>query len=214
MTTSTTAVKSQGTTLFAAAAVASALYTESAAVDVSTKLGPAVVSVSVGRTVTTALTNEIGFRIQGAFKAASDDSQWFDIFAWTTAALKTASSANTTTSGTNAAAQNVLVLAAGTGSNAGDIGFCNESGKYEWFRVESVSSATLTLQDVMNFAHSTGAGYFDGNERFAIPIDLSPWTRIRLSIDTAASGGTAAAASGQTVVVEAFLNTMDSVLNT
>ena len=83
MPTSTTAVKTQGTTLFAAATVASALYTVSSEIDVSTKLGPAVISVAVGRTTQTGLTNEVGFKIRGSMAAGGDDSQWFDIFSFT-----------------------------------------------------------------------------------------------------------------------------------
>ena len=212
--TTTTANKTQGTTVYAAASVANAVIVAGSAIDVSSKFA-GVLSVSVGRTQNTAYTNEIGLRIQGAFKAASDDSQWQDIFSWTTSGFKTASDINTTTSGTNSTGQKVLNVASGTSAKVGEIGFVNESGAYEWFKLSSVSTNALTMVDNLQSAHSASAAYYNRNERYAIPIDLSPWSRIRLVIDTAAAGGvTGAAAAGAAVIVEALLDTLDSVTTT
>jgi hypothetical protein len=205
MATSTTLVKTAAQALLALTQQATATVTIGSAVDVSTKLGPATAFVKMGRTVATALTNEVTFRLEGSAKTTGND-EWVPIYSWTSGTGKTAAS-STTLNGATTAGNTTTVLTAGTGFSAGVIAYVRETGtpaNSEWSRVASLSTNTVTWEEAQTRSHTTGIAATTLAEEYAIPMDLSGQVRVRLVVDTAS------AASGQTVDILAWLVTADS----
>lgn len=203
--TTTTANKTQGTTLLAHTQQASATITVGSAVDVSTKFS-ARYFVKMGRTVAAALTNEVLFRLEASAKSSGND-EWYPIYIWASQFGKTACNAPTL-SGATTAGNTTSVLSSGTGITGGDILYFRETGtpaNSEWARVKSISSATPTFEDAQTRNHTSGIAVTDYGEMFSGDIDLSGVARLRLVVDSASN------ASGQTVDVLAWLVTLDSV---
>lgn len=208
MPTTLTPNKTVGTPLFGIASVATATVSVGAAVDVSTKLKGAI-AVKTGRTATTALTNELLFRLEGSASAA-DDAEWFPVIPpWFSTLGKTAAVAPTLNGATSAGAGSFVVSSI-TGIAGGDYLYLKEAtlANSEWCRVASISGTTVTLENNLTRAHTNGITITDTNEPFVFPCDLSQWKRIRLVVDAASN------ASGTTVDVIAWLNTLDSISGT
>lgn len=203
--------KTHGTTLFAASACASGSMYKGAEVDVSGAL-LANIMVRLGRTVTTALTNYVGFHIEASAKASGDDF-WLPIYTWVNGSLAATGivPASNRLNGATSAGAASYTLDLATGQNAGDLVFFYESGAYEWSRTKSVSGAVATPLDPLTYAHADNATVLDLGEQFAFQLDVTPYKRIRLVVDTASQGGGSAAAVGQTVFVEAFVSTFDGI---
>lgn len=202
----TTITKSAGTVLLAHTQQATAVVTIGSAVDVSTKLGPATAFVKMGRSVATALTNEVKFRIEGSAKTSGND-EWIPIYEWTSASGKTACNASTVNDAAFAAADTTFVITAATGIAAGDLLYFRETvtpANSEWSRVSGVSGTTITLEEGVTRGHTNGITVTDLAEPFRIDLDLAGHVRIRLVVDSAS------AASGQTVDVIGWLVTADS----
>jgi len=204
--------KTAGTTLFTAADCASGSMYLGSEIDVSGKYS-GTAFIRLGRTVTTALTNPVGFKLEGSSKASGAD-WWVPIYVWTNSILAVTGiiPASNLLNGATSAGATSYVLDSATGQNAGDLVFFYESSKYEWARTKSTSTVTATPLDPLVFAHADNCVVLDQGEEFIINLpDLSDIKRLRLVVDTAAAGGSSAAAVGVTVAVEAFLNTFDSV---
>lgn len=208
MTTTTTPVKTAGTSLLALTQQATAVVTVGSPVDVSGKLA-ARIFVKLGRTVATALGNDVLFRIEGSAKASGND-EWVPIFTWTSANGKTASS-STTLNGATTAGNTTAIVTSATGIAAGDILYFRETGtpaNSEWSRVASMSGATVTFEEAQTRNHTNGINVADLGEMSTFDLDVSALARVRLVVDSASN------ASGQTVDVLAWITTLDSFLNT
>ena len=203
--TTTTLIKTLGTVLLANTTQASAAVTISSAIDVSTKMALQYY-IKLGRTVGTALTNEVLFRIEASAKSSGND-EWFPLYQFTSATGKTACNSSTVNDAAFAAGDTSFVIASATGITAGDMLYLHETGvpgDSEWVRIASVSGTTITLEEAVTRAHTNGIQVADLAETFTGYIDCGTIGRIRLIVDTAT------AASGQTVDVQAWATTLDS----
>lgn len=203
--TTTTLTKTAAQVLLAHTQQATAVITVGSVIDVATKVGPATAIVKMGRTVATALTNEVIFRLEGSAKTSGND-EWVPIYTWTSSSGKTAAS-STTLNGATTAGNTTTVLTSGTGFVSGDHVYIRETGtpeNSEWSRVKSISTNTVTWEEAQTRSHTTGINAADLAESWMIPFDTSAQTRVRLVVDTAS------AASGMTVDVIAWLITADS----
>lgn len=202
-----TPVKTQGTSLFALATVASATVGLGAAIDVTTKF-MATIFIHVGRTVATALSNGVKVRIEGSAKG-SLDGFWFPLAEFVTAVTVSTTTANLTTA--TVAGDTVIPMTATTGIVIGDRVYIREAGaevNSEFARVRLVTTNTsITVEDGLLFAHTvTTSRIWSQAEFFIAQLDLSSIGRIRVVIDCAS------ALSGQTIVAEAFMVTEDSII--
>ena len=203
--------KTAGTTLFAAADCASGSMYLGAEIDVSTMFSAAAF-VRLGRTVTAALNNPVGFKLEASGRATGADF-WVPIYIWTNADLLVTGiiPASNLLNGATSAGATTYTLDSATGQNAGDLVFFSDTTRYEWARTKSVSGAVATTLDPLVYAHADNTTVLDRGEEWVIPLDLSAYKRLRLVVDTAAAGGSAAAAVGQTVTVHALLTSLDAV---
>ena len=210
--TTTTFSKTVGTTLFTAADCASGSMYLGSEIDVSTVIS-ATALIRLGRTVTTALTNPVGFKLEGSAKASGADF-WVPLYVWQNNILTVTGiiPASNLLTGATSAGATTYTLDSATGQTSGDLVFFYESAKYEWARTKSTSSAVATPLDPLVYAHADNTVVLDQGEEWVIPINLQGIKRLRLVVDTAAGGGSAAAAVGYTVFVQAFLNTLDSAV--
>lgn len=192
--------KTAGTSLLSFQTIAAATVVTGSAVDVSTKFS-GMVFVQFGRTVATALSNAVRFRID-ASSVASADGNWFPLYEWisdVTVAVRTAATA--------AAAGGTSITVTNTGMLPGDKILIQNGtpANSEWSRIKALVSTTgLTIEDVLVNAQTT-SNIATKAEFFAIPVKLDGVVRIRLVVSTAQP------TSGQTIAVEATLTTMDSI---
>lgn len=198
--------KTQGTSLVSLQTLASAAVVLGAAQDVSTKLA-ATVFIHIGRTIATALTNGVKARIEASAKG-SLDGYWFTLAEFITA-LTVSSTTATLTTGTNAG-DTVMPMTATAGIVIGDKVYIREAGaetNSEFGRVKLVTANTsITLEDGALFAHTvTTTKIWSQAEFFSVQLDLTAVGRLRVVFDAAY------ALSGQTVAVEAFMVTGDSI---
>lgn len=213
MTTSVPS-KTVGATLFTGADCASGSMYLGSEIDVS-DIFAAAAFVRLGRTVTTALTNPVGFKLEASAKASGADF-WVPIYVWSSVdvAVTGIIPASNLLNGATSAGATSYTLDSATGQNAGDLVFFYEASAYEWARTKSISGAVATPLDPLVYAHADNTIVLDRGEEWIIPLDLSAYKRLRLVVDTAAAGLDTAAAVGVTVFVQAFLNTLDSVQST
>jgi len=182
--------------------VASNSVVASAAQDVSTKLA-ALVCIHFGRRAAAALTEGVEFRIEGSSKA-SGDGHWFPL-----ASIKTAIAAceSEAVTGNNAAGQAVLTCASTTNLLVGNIVFIDNTtiGNSEWGRIKTVTTNTsITLEDnLLNAQNNPAPTIYNGAEMYALPLDLTAVTRLRVVVN--------ASNTGQAVAVEVFMVTGDSI---
>ncbi len=204
--TTTTLTKTAAGVLLAHTQQATAVITVGSAVDVSTKVGPATAFVKMGRTVATALGNNVKFRLEASAKTSGND-EWVPIYEWTSQNGTTAASSTTLNDAACNAGDTVFTLTSGTGFAAGDHIYLRETGtpgNSEWVREKSISTNDVTVEEAITRSHTNGITVTDLAESFAIPIDIAGLVRVRLVVDTAS------AASGQTVDVIAWIVTADS----
>lgn len=209
--TTTTPNKTAGATLFTGADCASGSMYLGSEINVASVYS-ATAFIRLGRTVTNVLTNFVGFKLEGSGKDSGAD-YWSPLYVWTNAILAVTGiiPASNLLNGATSAGATTYTLDSATGQNAGDLVFFYESTKYEWARTKSISGAVATPLDPLVYAHADNTTVLDQGEEWAIQLDLSSIKRLRLVVDTAAAGGVSAAAVGQTVFVQAYLNTLDSV---
>lgn len=206
MSTTTPTKTTVGGTLLAHTQQATAVITVGSAVDVSTIFALAIL-VRMGRTVTTALTNNVRFRLEGSFAASANDL-WETIWEWTSASGATAASKTTLNDASCNAGDTVFTLTSGTGFTAGDRIYLRETGtpgNSEWVREKSVSTNDITIEEALTRNHTNGIDVTDLAEAWNFVVDVSAYKRVRLVVDTAS------AASGQTVDVLGLYNSLDSL---
>ena len=204
--TTTTLNKTAAIALLAHTQQASGAITVGSPVDVSTRIGPATALVKMGRTIATALTNNLKFRLEGSAKSSGND-EWVPIYEWTSTNGLTAASKTTLNDATCNAADTTFTLTSGTGFTAGDLVYLRETGtpgNSEWVRAKSIATNDLTVEDGITRAHTNGIDVTDLAEMWQIPFDAAGQYRVRLVVDGAS------AAAGQTVDVIAWLVTADS----
>jgi len=180
-------------TLFAIASTASNSATYGTSVDVSTYYS-CDIRIRMGRGTGTAFTTSPIIRVEIAYKTSPTANDWVSAAEFSPSVG--ASIASQAVSGTEAAGQTVVTLAAGTNFAAGDYVFFHNTtiANSEWSRVLSVSSADLTLEEAIVFAQ-TGATCRDQAEQYHALIDTTGIQKMRLVVD---GYGT-----GQAVIVEA-----------
>lgn len=206
----TTANKTAAQALLPLTQQASGVVTLGSAFDVSTNFG-ARVFVKMGRIAATALTNNVGFRLEASAKASGND-EWFPLIKWT-CTLGTTAASSTTLNGATTAGNLTSTLTSVTGFGAGNQVYCRETGtpaNSEWSRVASISGSVLTFEEVQTRSHANSIAVTNLSESWTFELDTSGISRIRLIVDSASSNTEAAAASGQTVDVIGWLTTFDS----
>lgn len=147
------------------------------------------------------LTAGVAFRIEGSMKSSGDD-QWFPLAEYTSG---TATPASEAVSGTEAAGATLIEVASTTGLELGDIILFKNStiANSEFSRIKAlVANTSITIIDGLTNAQ-TGSTIYDQGEFWTPVIDLLNMTRIRLVAD--------ASNTGRSVVVEAYMNTCDSI---
>jgi hypothetical protein len=179
--------KSGEQTLFALASVTSNTVSVGSAFDCSTYYD-AQVTARMGRGTATGFTTAPICRIEGSFKTGTPTADEWTVLAQFQPALG-ASIGSQAVSGTEAAGQTVVTLAAGTNFAGGDYVFFHNStiGNSEWCRVVSVATADLTLEEGLVNAQ-TGATCRDQAEQFTALLDLTGINRLRVVIDGRATG--------------------------
>lgn len=205
--TTTTLNKTAAQALLAHTQLATATQAVGSAVDVSTKIGPAVAMVKMGRTVATALGAQVAFRLEGSAKTSGND-EWVPIYEWASGNGTTAANASTVNDASFNAADTSFTITSATGITGGDLMYLRETGtpaNSEWVRIASVSGTTINLEDAVTRNHTNGITTTDLAEMWSIPIDIAGHVRVRLVVN--ANNVTA---TGQTVDVIAWLVTADS----
>lgn len=181
-------------TLYAIASTASGAVDHGTPLDVSGYYGGQV-RLRMGRGTSTAFTVGPIFRLEGTADASSPTADQWTVLCQFQAAVG-ASIGSQAVSGTEAAGQTVVTLAAGTNFAARDYVFFHNAtiGNSEWCRVESVSSADLTLEEGLVNAQ-TGATCRDQAEQYTALLDLTGINLLRLVVDGAGSGQAVIAAA-------------------
>lgn len=181
------------TTLKAITSVASNTIDVGAAASVATYYAIDV-RIRMGRGSGTAFTTAPTFRIEGTYKTSPTANDWVTLATFQCSVG--ASVGSQAVSGTEAAGQTVVTLAAGTNFGAGDYVFFHNTtlANSEWCRVVSLATADLTLAEGLVNAQ-TGSTCRDQAEEYHALIDCTGLQQIRLITD--GSG------SGQAVIVEA-----------
>lgn len=178
--------KSSETTVYAIASTASNAASIGSLVDVSTYY-KGTLRIRVGRGTGTAFTVGPKVRVEVSPETSPSANDWhvYQVFQMPVGA----SIGSQTVSGTEAAGQTVVTLAAGTNFAAGDYVFFENGtlGNSEWARVVSVSGADLTLEEGLVNAQ-TGATCRDQAEQWACAVDLVDYKSLRIVVDGAGSG--------------------------
>lgn len=179
--------KVQETVVFAIASCPSNDKLIGSEVDVSTYYA-GFFRVRMGRATSSAFTVGPKWRIEGSYDSSSPTANQWTVLAQGQCAVG-ASIGSQAVSGTEAAGQTVVTLAAGTNFAAGDYVFFHNTtiGNSEWSRLLSISGADLTLEEGIVNAQ-TGATARDQAEQWASVLDLTGIQRIRFVVDGAGSG--------------------------
>jgi hypothetical protein len=174
--------------LFALASVTSNTVSVGSGVDVSTYYG-AQITARMGRGTATGFTTAPVCRIEGSYKTAPTADEWVVLNGPGWQPALGASIGSQAVSGTEAAGQTVVTLAAGTNFASGDYVFFHNTtiGNSEWCRVVSVATADLTLEEGLVNAQ-TGATCRDQAEQFQGLFDLTGINRLRAVIDGRGTG--------------------------
>jgi hypothetical protein len=173
--------KSGEVSLLAIVSVTSNTVSVGSGVDASTYYG-AQVTARMGRATATGFTTAPTCRIEGSYKTSPTADEWAVLAQFQPAAG--ASIGSQAVSGTEAAGQTVVTLAAGTNFAGGDYVFFHNTtlANSEWSRVVSVATADLTLEEGLVSAQ-TGATCRDQAEQFVAQLDLTGINRLRAVID-------------------------------
>jgi hypothetical protein len=158
--------------------------------------------IRMGRATGTAFTISPTIRIQKTYKTSPTANDWVDDVYFQPALG--ASLASQAVSGTEAAGQTVITLAAGTNFAAGDYVFFHNTtlANSEWSRVLSVASADITVEEAIVNAQ-TGATCRDQAEEWTWVMDLLGVQKIRAVVD--------GAGSGQAVIVEVVMGAVSAL---
>lgn len=180
--------------LYAIASTPSNSVSIGANVDVHTYYD-ADIRLRMGRGTGTGFTTAPIFRIEGSAVVATPNPDQWSILRQFTPALGASIGAQAV-SGTEAAGQTVITLAAGTNFNGGDYVFFHNAtlGNSEWSHVVSIASADITVEEAI-FNAQTGATARNQAEIWPCKLDLTGIYWLRLVVD---GHGT-----GQAVIVHA-----------
>lgn len=168
-------------TLYAIASTSSNTVSLGTSVDVSTYYG-ATVRIRMGRGTGTAFTTAPTFRVEGSGATSPTADQWTVLQEFQSALGSSIGSQ--AVSGTEAAGQTVVTLAAGTNFAGGDYVFFQNGtlGNSEWCRVVSVSSADLTLEEGLVNAQ-TSSTCRDQAEQYVCDLNLTGINKLRLVVN-------------------------------
>lgn len=173
--------------VYAIAETASNTVSVGSALDVSTYYA-GLLRIRLGRGTSSAFSNAPTVRVEGTPETGAETAdQWAVLAQFQMAAG--ASIASQAVSGTEAAGQTVVTLAAGTNFAAGDYVFFHNGtiANSEWSRVVSVASADLTLEEGLVNAQ-TGATCRDQAEQYVCALDLTCINALRIVVSGAGSG--------------------------
>lgn len=173
-------------TLYAIASTASNSRSVGSALDVSTYYLGAF-RIRMGRGTGTAFTTPPIVRVEGTSQATPDADDWGVLAQFSPAAG--ASIGSQAVSGTEAAGQTVVTLAAATNFAAGDYVFFHNTTieNSEWCRILSMSGADATLEEALVRAQ-TGATCRDQAEQYTGLLDLTSISSLRLVVNAYGSG--------------------------
>lgn len=177
--TTTTLTKTAGTSLLTHQAVTHPDTVRGSAVDVSTKIG-ATVFIYHASVEAAANTNPGVFRIEGS-AVASGDEDWTPLYQMT-ATVSTADTEAMTA--TEPAGETVLACASTTGFLAYDLLYIQDTttlADSEWARCqEIVTNTSINLVDGLTTGKDNADVIWNDADMWAIYIDLSAITRIRV----------------------------------
>jgi len=179
--------KTDETTVYAIASIASNSVSVGTALDVSTYYG-CLLRIKMGRATGSAFTTAPICRIEGtAEQSAATANQWTVLAQFQPAVGATL--ASQAVSGTEAAGQTTVTLAAATNFGSGDYVFFHNTtlANSEWSRVVSISTNDLILEEGLVFAQ-TGATARDQAEQYLCSLDLTALNKLRVVIDGRATG--------------------------
>ncbi len=144
--------------------------------------------VRLGRGTGSAFTTPPIVRIEGSAETGTPTANQWAVLAQFQMSVG-ASLGSQAVSGTEAAGQTVVSLAAGTNFAAGDYVFFHNTtiGNSEWARVIAVSGADITLEEGLVNAQ-TGATVRDQAEQYQAYLDLLGINKIRVVVDGNSSG--------------------------
>ena len=201
-------VKTVQTELLATVAVAASAQATSSVLAL-TGVKKATFFIDHGRAATTAFgTNGTEYRIEASQKATGNDT-WVplaSVVANATAAYAIVVSGTTTAAGTAVIA--VASTVATEIASVGDAVFwanttAGSATNSEWLKVVAVAAGTsMTIHDVLTYAHLSSATVYTKGERFAVSLDTSAITRARVCVNNAASGTTYAIYSRVACITE------------
>lgn len=195
--------KSYQTALFTLQSLSSNSVAISSVLDVSTKFSGAVL-IRFGRTVVTALTQGVIFRVEGSF-ASSGDADW-GLIGGAQFITNIATVADEAVSGTCNAGQKVIGMAATAGFTVGMRVFIKNGtfGNSEFGVIALVTTNTsITLEDNLVNAQTGSTVYADAQAFNVADLNLQNYKRLRV----VANGGN----TGQAVAIQAQINTCDSI---
>lgn len=194
-------IKTNNISLLPIQSVGTGLIAISSPVEVTTKFS-ATVFIHFGRRSTTALTEGVELRVEASTKLTGD-GYWFPLTVFKSGTVAATSVTIATTH--NAGITN-LVDGSGTG-------FADKPRVYiddatitngEWGKIRAIlATVGYVLEDATINTHTASFTVYDKAELFVAQLDLTAITRLRLVVD--------GSKAMQTVVVEAFIVTGDSV---
>ena len=177
--TTTTLTKTAGTSLLTHQAVTHPDTVKGSATDVSTKIA-ATVFLFHASVEAAANTNGGIFRIEGS-ASASGDEDWVPLHQCAAQATTADTEAMTAT---EPSGETVLACASTTGFVAGDILYIQDTGTLadsEWARCqEVVSNTSINMVDGLTTGMDASDVIWNDAETWAIGVDLSSVTRIRV----------------------------------
>lgn len=178
--------KTGSVSLYPITSVASNSVSVGSALDVSGYY-EADLRIRMGRGTGTAFTTAPLARLEGSYLTSPTADDWTVLCQFQPAIG--ASIGAQAVSGTEAAGQTVVTLAAGTNFAGGDYVFFHNTtlANSEWSRVVSIATADLTLEEALVRAQ-TGATARTQAEQYHALLDLAGINQLRLVINARASG--------------------------
>lgn len=179
--------KTDEISVYAIASTASNAASIGTAIDVSTYYA-GTLRIRMGRGTGTAFTVGPKVRVEGTPESGAETANQWAVLATFQMSVG-ASIGSQTVSGTEAAGQTAVTLAAATNFAAGDYVFFHNTtiGNSEWSRVVSISGAEITIEEGLVNAQ-TGATCRDQAEQYLCSLDLTAINALRIVVDGAGSG--------------------------
>lgn len=178
MTSTTTPQKTVATTLIAIQKVNANSIVLGGNVDVSAKLA-AFIRIRFGRITAVAPTIPVTVRIEGGGNAAG---KWCEIARFTSGIAAAITKVPSATSGAALTVPNVTSLVAQDVNVVSSVTSAYAENNTEWFRTLSAASTTVTAEEALANAYTTG-GMWNNAEIAGIQVDLSPHSNLRAVVD-------------------------------